>query len=301
MIYSAEDKDPNAVLDYTFSWVDFLGEDTIATSTFPNFPTGITQGTTSHTGDTVTVWLSGGTLDQSYRITNRITTAQGRTEDWLLVVRVTEDVIVPDGPPYATVQQAAAYQPKSDGADAMKVEMVLQDASDLVHHVVPPPDDLPETKLASAMDASQKTVPLDDNYHWPETGAILIDSELIFYNSKATSGNDLTKAIRGRNGSLPASHTSGTAVTEVGYAIRARRAELAVFEWLWDTRGYIPGKSGVIGSESYSIGDEVFALIKRIMGPYYGGEGGIRGVVPMGSFRRYRMPYDIQRGSYNIG
>lgn len=84
-------KDPDEVLDYKFDWYDWLNPlaDTISTSTF--FATsGISVGVTSNTTTNSTVWLSGGTSGQPYRITNRIVTAGGRTSDRSITIRVQE-------------------------------------------------------------------------------------------------------------------------------------------------------------------------------------------------------------------
>jgi hypothetical protein len=78
--YYAPDKDPDAVLDYTIDWGDWLGEDTLATSEW-TVPDGITAGATSITGTTTTIWFSGGEVGETYTIHNRITTAGGRTND----------------------------------------------------------------------------------------------------------------------------------------------------------------------------------------------------------------------------
>lgn len=74
-------KDPNATLEFGRDWSTWLpAGDTIVTSTWI-IPTGLTKTDESNTTTTATVWLSGGTLGQSYEITNRIVTAQGRTDD----------------------------------------------------------------------------------------------------------------------------------------------------------------------------------------------------------------------------
>ncbi len=82
-------KDPNAVLDYTIDWARWLAGDQIATSQWI-VPTGLTKMADSKTVTTATVWLSGGTAGQSYTVTNRITTAAGRTEDRSFIARVEE-------------------------------------------------------------------------------------------------------------------------------------------------------------------------------------------------------------------
>lgn len=88
-------KDPNAVLDYRVDWSSWLaGGETISTSAW-TVPTGITEVNdaghpTSSTTTTATIWLSGGTDGTRYRVTNRITTSQGRTEDRSIYVSVME-------------------------------------------------------------------------------------------------------------------------------------------------------------------------------------------------------------------
>lgn len=87
-------KDPDAVLDYTRDWTTYLGADTIATSTWI-VPTGITLGTganaPTNNNTSATAWLSGGTLYSTYLITNRITTAGGRTDDRSFLLTIAEE------------------------------------------------------------------------------------------------------------------------------------------------------------------------------------------------------------------
>lgn len=73
-------KDPNAALDYAIDWHAWLSGDTIATSTW-TVPTGITKTSDTHDTTTATVWLSGGSVGQTYQLTNTITTAGGRTDE----------------------------------------------------------------------------------------------------------------------------------------------------------------------------------------------------------------------------
>lgn len=67
-------KDPGATLDYSVDWSEFLetGENIVA-STW-TVPAGLTTVTTSYISTKTTVWLSGGTLGQSYELVNRVTT-----------------------------------------------------------------------------------------------------------------------------------------------------------------------------------------------------------------------------------
>lgn len=73
-------KDPNATKDYGIDWATWLAGDTIQTSTWL-VPAGLTNSNPSNTSTTTTVWLSGGTLGETYTVTNRVTTTGGRTED----------------------------------------------------------------------------------------------------------------------------------------------------------------------------------------------------------------------------
>jgi hypothetical protein len=84
------EKDPNAILDYEIDWAaQWLSGDTIQTSTWI-VPSGITKVTDTSTTTTATIWLSGGTVGTTYEVTNRITTAGGRTQDQTLVFKIKE-------------------------------------------------------------------------------------------------------------------------------------------------------------------------------------------------------------------
>jgi hypothetical protein len=83
-------KDPDAVLDYRVDWTAWLqASETITTSTWI-LESGIVQNSTSNTTTTATVWLSGGTAGTAYKVTNRVTTNQGRTDDRTIKVFVTD-------------------------------------------------------------------------------------------------------------------------------------------------------------------------------------------------------------------
>lgn len=84
-------KDPNAVLDYTVDWGPWLTPmlDTISTATWiPE--TGLTVGTTTKTATTATAYVSGGTAGQILKLTCRITTTGGRTDDRTLTLKIAE-------------------------------------------------------------------------------------------------------------------------------------------------------------------------------------------------------------------
>jgi len=81
--------DPNAVLDYVVDWTAGLGSDTITASSWV-VAAGITQTTPapSFTTTKATIWLTGGTVGSTYRITNHITTAGGRQDERSFTVQV---------------------------------------------------------------------------------------------------------------------------------------------------------------------------------------------------------------------
>ena len=95
------DKDPSAVLDYGFDlglWLKF-GE-TITTSTWSVFvytnKSGVTNppllnvDSNSENDTYTTCWLSGGIASVTYRVTNRIVTNQGRTDERSFLVDCVE-------------------------------------------------------------------------------------------------------------------------------------------------------------------------------------------------------------------
>ena len=83
------EKDPDAVKDYSIDWSAWLGEDTIDTSTW-SVPDGITKDDDSNTTTSTTIWVSGGTAGQEYKLVNHIVTAAGREEDESLVFFIRE-------------------------------------------------------------------------------------------------------------------------------------------------------------------------------------------------------------------
>jgi hypothetical protein len=88
-VFKDHKKDPDATLDWIFDWNLWLGEfETISDADFFVDP-GITIVSQSHTQKTSTVWLSGGTEGQVYRITCRITTSDGRIDDRSFTLRCT--------------------------------------------------------------------------------------------------------------------------------------------------------------------------------------------------------------------
>ncbi len=72
------EKGPNEVLDFKFDWSDWLGSDTISTSSWV-VPNGITKDSDTNDTTSTTIWLSGGVLGNKYTVLNRIQTGNSPT------------------------------------------------------------------------------------------------------------------------------------------------------------------------------------------------------------------------------
>jgi hypothetical protein len=83
------EKDVEANLDYPFKWTDWLAEisDTISTKLI-TAETGITADAGTIVGTTVVVWVSGGTVNKTYRVSCRITTVGGRIDERTILIKV---------------------------------------------------------------------------------------------------------------------------------------------------------------------------------------------------------------------
>ena len=81
-------KDPNAVLDYQWDWSSWLPSDDAIASATITADAGLTVNSSSNTESTATAWLSGGADGQSYRVTCRIVTADGRTDDRTITILI---------------------------------------------------------------------------------------------------------------------------------------------------------------------------------------------------------------------
>ena len=81
-------KDPDAVLDYGFNWVDWLETGETISNSIWTVPTGITEDSTAYSNTATTIWLSGGTLNTDYEVINHITTSEDREDDRTLKIKV---------------------------------------------------------------------------------------------------------------------------------------------------------------------------------------------------------------------
>jgi len=83
-----EYKSASSVLDYQHDLSLLLGSDTIASSNWV-VDAGITIDSETNTTTTATVWLSGGTTGQTYKLKNTVVTNGGRTyvREWYLRIQ----------------------------------------------------------------------------------------------------------------------------------------------------------------------------------------------------------------------
>lgn len=84
------EKDPSAVLDWQFNWTNWLAAAETISSATVTVESGLTKDSQSNDTSTVTVWLSGGTLGETYEVTCRVTTNQGRTDERTIGIRLTD-------------------------------------------------------------------------------------------------------------------------------------------------------------------------------------------------------------------
>lgn len=94
-------KDPDAVLDYKFDWAaltngsgdsDWLDSGETISSHTVTVEAGLTKDSDSatDTNTSVTVWLSGGTVDTDYDVSCEIVTSDSRTDERTITIRVRE-------------------------------------------------------------------------------------------------------------------------------------------------------------------------------------------------------------------
>ena len=94
-------KDPDAVLDYMFNWKplthgvagatsDWLASGETIISHTITAETGIVVDSSTESAGKVTVWLSGGTAGENYKVACLIETSAGRTDERTIWIKVVE-------------------------------------------------------------------------------------------------------------------------------------------------------------------------------------------------------------------
>lgn len=88
------DKDPNAILDYPFDWTAYLAPiaDSIVSASFvvAGGVGGIVIVSSSYSSTSATAIVSGGVVGTTERLTCRIVTAGGRTDDRSVYLKIVE-------------------------------------------------------------------------------------------------------------------------------------------------------------------------------------------------------------------
>ena len=79
---------PGSNLDYVIDWSEWLSEGDIIASSEWSAGEGLEVGAMMHSDTQAITWLSGGVADTDYRVTNTITTAQGRVHCQQILVRI---------------------------------------------------------------------------------------------------------------------------------------------------------------------------------------------------------------------
>ena len=90
MSLSWPSKDPGEVLDYQIDWSALLDGDTIDSSTFDVLSGSVVVDSSSIDNVTTTVWLSGGTLNETCTVENTIETVIGRIFQQSVRIRIRE-------------------------------------------------------------------------------------------------------------------------------------------------------------------------------------------------------------------
>jgi hypothetical protein len=81
-------QDPDDLLPATIDWSEFLGAETLTSSQW-TAEEGVTISSPTRDDTTTTVWISGGTIGQTFKITNSIVTSGAREKDFSFNVRMT--------------------------------------------------------------------------------------------------------------------------------------------------------------------------------------------------------------------
>jgi hypothetical protein len=81
-------KDPDETLDFVMDWSERLASGDEITASVWTDPDGIVTASDSMTTTTTTLWLSGGTLGETYTFTNTVTTDQGRIMQQTVKIKV---------------------------------------------------------------------------------------------------------------------------------------------------------------------------------------------------------------------
>lgn len=119
---------PSTVSDYFLDWSSWLDTGETITASVWTVPTGITQTTPapSFTAEQTKIWLTGGTIGESYVILNTITTSTGRQTAKTFTLTITDPLAQP-GDLYCTIGEARAAGAIGDDDMVMAAILRAQD------------------------------------------------------------------------------------------------------------------------------------------------------------------------------
>lgn len=83
-------KDPDATLDYTFDWTEWLASEETIFSHIITVDAGITKNSDSELDGLITIWLSGGIAGTDYTVACKITTDEGRIDERSIIIKCQE-------------------------------------------------------------------------------------------------------------------------------------------------------------------------------------------------------------------
>src|SRR5512139_410875 len=180
------EKDPDAVKDFQINWATWLGTDTIATSTW-TVPTGITKASDTSTTTTATIWLSGGTNLTDYELTNKITTASGRTEEETITIKVRQST-TPTGDYCSLVEIKERLWPEGANTDSIS-DLMLGNIITAVSREI---DNICNRRFyTTAADETRYFTTKDSEYLFPDLDIISITSITIDEDAGRTYGTTL--------------------------------------------------------------------------------------------------------------
>ena len=81
-------KDPSAILDWAYDWTDWLAAAETITDHTITADTGLTVDSSTEEAGVVTVWLSGGTAGENYKVACLVETSAGRTDERTIWIKV---------------------------------------------------------------------------------------------------------------------------------------------------------------------------------------------------------------------
>ncbi|MFA5526804.1 MAG: hypothetical protein WC992_08260 [Acholeplasmataceae bacterium] len=81
-------KDPDELLDYSWSWQEWMPEGDSILNFVLTYDSDLILERSSQDGDVVTAWFSGGVLDKDYEVLCQIETVDGRKAERTVTLRI---------------------------------------------------------------------------------------------------------------------------------------------------------------------------------------------------------------------